>query len=303
MAGSVDFRVTDGKTDIVVVFDGALPDLFREGQGVVAEGRLRADGVFVATSVLAKHDEKYMPPEVADALKKAGRWQEGGKRSPGRPARLSRRRVPNRAGLSLHGRRAATRQYGRRWPPRSGSPHSGRDCVRFRVLAMTAKLQGSGAPKSSARRPRPPFREKRDEGRARRIPGSLDPLAAHGKDLMLHLAAAEAPIEEPSGIVAQHPDDRRAAFLIRRAARTGRAGACGRSPGSASRAGRGGVSPRRRGRDRGGDRRPTETENVAVVVDGNRTSQRFALTMTVAHHSSRRCPARDSTKSVARMPA
>ena len=55
-----------------------LPDLFREGQGVVAEGRLRRDGVFAATSVLAKHDEKYMPPEVADALKKAGRWQEGG---------------------------------------------------------------------------------------------------------------------------------------------------------------------------------------------------------------------------------
>jgi cytochrome c-type biogenesis protein CcmE len=52
--------------------------LFREGQGVVAEGRLRADGVFAASSVLAKHDEKYMPPEVADALKKAGRWQEGG---------------------------------------------------------------------------------------------------------------------------------------------------------------------------------------------------------------------------------
>jgi len=75
---SVYFRVTDGKTDIVVIYDGALPDLFREGQGVVAEGRLRGDGVFVATSVLAKHDEKYMPPEVADALKKAGRWQEGG---------------------------------------------------------------------------------------------------------------------------------------------------------------------------------------------------------------------------------
>jgi cytochrome c-type biogenesis protein CcmE len=74
----VGFRVTDGKTVIAVVYDGVLPDLFREGQGVVAEGRLRADGVFVATSVLAKHDEKYMPPEVADALKKAGRWQEGG---------------------------------------------------------------------------------------------------------------------------------------------------------------------------------------------------------------------------------
>jgi len=74
----VGFRVTDGKTDIAVSYSGVLPDLFREGQGVVAEGRLRPDGVFVATSVLAKHDEKYMPPEVADALKKAGRWQEGG---------------------------------------------------------------------------------------------------------------------------------------------------------------------------------------------------------------------------------
>ena len=83
---SVDFRVTDGKTDVVVVYDGALPDLFREGQGVVAEGRLRGDGVFVATSVLAKHDEKYMPPEVADALKKAGRWQEGGALPADKPA-------------------------------------------------------------------------------------------------------------------------------------------------------------------------------------------------------------------------
>src|ERR1700686_4705879 len=83
---SVDFRVTDGKTDIVVVYDGALPDLFREGQGVVAEGRLRGDGVFVATSILAKHDEKYMPPEVAEALKKAGRWQEGGSLPADKPA-------------------------------------------------------------------------------------------------------------------------------------------------------------------------------------------------------------------------
>jgi cytochrome c-type biogenesis protein CcmE len=74
----VGFRVTDGKTEIAVVYDGVLPDLFREGQGVVAEGRLRADRVFTAASVLAKHDEKYMPPEVADALKRAGRWQEGG---------------------------------------------------------------------------------------------------------------------------------------------------------------------------------------------------------------------------------
>ena len=74
---AVTFRVTDGKTELRVVYDGILPDLFREGQGVVAEGKLRADGVFNASSVLAKHDEKYMPPEVADALKKSGRWQEG----------------------------------------------------------------------------------------------------------------------------------------------------------------------------------------------------------------------------------
>ena len=81
----IGFRVTDGKTVIGVVYDGVLPDLFREGQGVVAEGRLRGDGVFAASSVLAKHDEKYMPPEVADALKKAGRWQEGGSLPAERP--------------------------------------------------------------------------------------------------------------------------------------------------------------------------------------------------------------------------
>ncbi|MFI4947812.1 MAG: cytochrome c maturation protein CcmE [Alphaproteobacteria bacterium] len=84
----IDFRVTDGKTDIAVAYDGVLPDLFREGQGVVAEGRLRGDGVFVATTVLAKHDEKYMPPEVADALKKAGRWQEGGTLPAAKPVAL-----------------------------------------------------------------------------------------------------------------------------------------------------------------------------------------------------------------------
>jgi len=83
----VGFRVTDGNTDLAVVYDGVLPDLFREGQGVVAEGKLRADGVFVASTVLAKHDEKYMPREVADALKKTGHWQEGeGAEGPGRPA-------------------------------------------------------------------------------------------------------------------------------------------------------------------------------------------------------------------------
>jgi cytochrome c-type biogenesis protein CcmE len=87
---AVAFRVTDGKSELPVVYDGILPDLFREGQGVVAEGRLRQDGVFVASSVLAKHDEKYMPPEVADALKKAGRWQEGSEAA-AKPAALPAR--------------------------------------------------------------------------------------------------------------------------------------------------------------------------------------------------------------------
>jgi cytochrome c-type biogenesis protein CcmE len=82
----VAFRVGDGRAELAVVYDGILPDLFREGQGVVAEGRLRPDGVFAATSVLAKHDEKYMPPEVAAALKKSGRWQEGA--TPGGTSRL-----------------------------------------------------------------------------------------------------------------------------------------------------------------------------------------------------------------------
>jgi cytochrome c-type biogenesis protein CcmE len=67
-----------------------LPDLFREGQGAVAEGKLRADGIFNASTVLAKHDEKYMPPEVADALKKSGRWQEGSMPA-GKPAALPAR--------------------------------------------------------------------------------------------------------------------------------------------------------------------------------------------------------------------
>ncbi len=71
----VKFRVTDLAAAIPVTFTGILPDLFREGQGVVAEGRF-VDGVFHADEVLAKHDETYMPPEVAEALKKSGRWQE-----------------------------------------------------------------------------------------------------------------------------------------------------------------------------------------------------------------------------------
>jgi cytochrome c-type biogenesis protein CcmE len=72
---TIDFRVTDGNSAVPVVFSGVLPDLFREGQGVVVEGTLGKNGVFKADTVLAKHDERYMPPEVADALKKAGHWQ------------------------------------------------------------------------------------------------------------------------------------------------------------------------------------------------------------------------------------
>jgi cytochrome c-type biogenesis protein CcmE len=76
-AGEVKFRVTDTAKAVDVVYRGQLPDLFREGQGVVCEGMIGADGVFRATEVLAKHDENYMPREVVDALKKSGRWQEG----------------------------------------------------------------------------------------------------------------------------------------------------------------------------------------------------------------------------------
>lgn len=71
------FAVTDGETTVPVTYTGALPDLFREGQGVVIEGKLGANGAIAADTVLAKHDERYMPPEVVEALKKSGRWQEG----------------------------------------------------------------------------------------------------------------------------------------------------------------------------------------------------------------------------------
>ena len=76
--GHVTFRISDGANDVAVFYQGLLPDLFREGQGAVAEGKLRPDGVFAASSVLAKHDENYMPREVVEALKKSGHWQEGG---------------------------------------------------------------------------------------------------------------------------------------------------------------------------------------------------------------------------------
>jgi cytochrome c-type biogenesis protein CcmE len=72
---NVRFQITDLAHQVDVRFSGMLPDLFREGQGVVAEGRFDASGVFIADTVLAKHDETYMPPEVAEALKASGRWQ------------------------------------------------------------------------------------------------------------------------------------------------------------------------------------------------------------------------------------
>ena len=72
---TITFRVTDTLEVVPVRFRGLLPDLFREGQGVVAEGNIGSDGTFIATEVLAKHDETYMPKEVAEALKKAGQWQ------------------------------------------------------------------------------------------------------------------------------------------------------------------------------------------------------------------------------------
>ena len=73
---TVSFEVADGSAKLPVSFSGSLPDLFREGQGVVAEGALDGAGVFKAETVLAKHDETYMPRDVADALKKQGHWKD-----------------------------------------------------------------------------------------------------------------------------------------------------------------------------------------------------------------------------------
>ena len=71
------FSVTDTSESLDVQYTGLLPDLFREGQGVVAEGHVNTDGTFIASNILAKHDENYMPREVADALKASGQWKEG----------------------------------------------------------------------------------------------------------------------------------------------------------------------------------------------------------------------------------
>jgi cytochrome c-type biogenesis protein CcmE len=72
----IRFEVTDGKNEIPVAYQGLVPDLFREGQGVVAEGTLDGSGVFRADTILAKHDATYMPKEVVDALKKSGHWKD-----------------------------------------------------------------------------------------------------------------------------------------------------------------------------------------------------------------------------------
>jgi cytochrome c-type biogenesis protein CcmE len=74
---AVSFRVTDGNKSIPVTYTGLIPDLFREGQGIVAEGKLDASGLFSAQTLLARHDENYMPREVADALKAQGQWKPG----------------------------------------------------------------------------------------------------------------------------------------------------------------------------------------------------------------------------------
>ncbi len=81
--GSVAFVVTDTNKTLAVSYHGLLPDLFREGQGVVAQGRLQPDGTFAAAEVLARHDENYMPPEVAKALKDQGMWHPEDGKKPG----------------------------------------------------------------------------------------------------------------------------------------------------------------------------------------------------------------------------
>jgi cytochrome c-type biogenesis protein CcmE len=92
-AGSVErdpdlaarFAVTDGNRDVTVTYQGILPDLFREGQGVITEGALDAGGIFRADTVLAKHDERYMPKEVAESLKKQGHWKDDYERKASAP--------------------------------------------------------------------------------------------------------------------------------------------------------------------------------------------------------------------------
>ena len=94
--GAVIFKVGDGSATLPVSYKGILPDLFREGQGVVAEGALDASGVFKADTVLAKHDENYMPKDVADALKKQGHWKDDYGAKPGSNAKSGSGPGPSR---------------------------------------------------------------------------------------------------------------------------------------------------------------------------------------------------------------
>lgn len=94
---AMTFRVVDNQAGMTVVYDGEVTSLFKEGQGVVAEGTLRPDGVFVAKRVLAKHDEKYMPREVTKALKKQGEWRGEGQR-PTHDAPVPKQGLPKQDG-------------------------------------------------------------------------------------------------------------------------------------------------------------------------------------------------------------
>ena len=81
--GTLEFRIADRASQVLTFYRGEPPDLFREGQGVVAQGVFDGAGAFQASQILAKHDEKYMPKEVVDALKKSGRWRPGGQAAAG----------------------------------------------------------------------------------------------------------------------------------------------------------------------------------------------------------------------------
>lgn len=87
---TVAFRITDTLNTVQVAYRGLLPDLFREGQGVVAEGRFESGGLFRADSILAKHDENYMPSEVVESLKRAGVWQQEPGKAGAKPGGLPR---------------------------------------------------------------------------------------------------------------------------------------------------------------------------------------------------------------------
>ncbi len=95
-SAGANFRVTDGASSVAVSYPGILPDLFREGQGVVTLGTLQPDGTFRAAEVLAKHDETYMPKEVAEALKKSGQWKPDA--GPPPPASIWNTLAPKRGG-------------------------------------------------------------------------------------------------------------------------------------------------------------------------------------------------------------